>query len=362
MDKKSPDAFRTISEVADWLGVPTHVLRFWESRFTQVKPVKRAGGRRYYRPADMELLGGIRKLLHEDGMTIRGVQKLLREQGVKHVATMSPPLESNEMRDSDGSNVVPLASARNTTDENPQESVVQATEDNSPDVAEAHDDHQDTVDETPASAPEPAPEDIADHDSPPTLTDATDEAPEDLVVPHADQSEPVLAEDAPTERDLFSAEVAQASEAVAAPQSDPDLSAPEHSHEPTELEADIAETHTPDEGETPPSEIADPAADILGEAPEAFEPETAAPADPAPVTESDPAPEAPAPIDISHIPADSADDVHAVAPSVLVSVQLRAFRAAGGNLPDDTLSSLTARLSDLATRMAPAPSDNGQAE
>ena len=72
---KSAEAFRTISEVADWLGVPAHVLRFWESKFTQVKPVKRAGGRRYYRPADMRLLGGIRKLLHDDGMTIKGVQK-----------------------------------------------------------------------------------------------------------------------------------------------------------------------------------------------------------------------------------------------------------------------------------------------
>jgi DNA-binding transcriptional MerR regulator len=90
--EKSPDAFRTISEVADWLGVPTHVLRFWESRFTQVKPVKRAGGRRYYRPSDMELIGGIKRLLHDDGMTIRGVQKLLREKGVKHVASFSPPL------------------------------------------------------------------------------------------------------------------------------------------------------------------------------------------------------------------------------------------------------------------------------
>ncbi len=90
---KSPDAFRTISEVADWLGTPTHVLRFWESRFSQVKPVKRAGGRRYYRPTDMALLGGIKKLLHEDGMTIRGVQKLLREEGVKHVAALSQVID-----------------------------------------------------------------------------------------------------------------------------------------------------------------------------------------------------------------------------------------------------------------------------
>ena len=91
--EKSPDAFRTISEVAEWLDVPTHVLRFWESRFAQVKPVKRAGGRRYYRPSDMMLIGGIKRLLHDDGMTIRGVQKLLREEGVKHVAAFSQPLE-----------------------------------------------------------------------------------------------------------------------------------------------------------------------------------------------------------------------------------------------------------------------------
>lgn len=87
---KSPDAFRTISEVSDWLQTPAHVLRFWESRFTQLKPVKRAGGRRYYRPGDMALLGGIKKLLHDDGLTIRGVQKLLREHGVRYVAALGP--------------------------------------------------------------------------------------------------------------------------------------------------------------------------------------------------------------------------------------------------------------------------------
>ncbi len=87
---KSADAFRTISEVADWLDTPAHVLRFWESKFTQIKPVKRAGGRRYYRPEDMDLLGGIKALLHDQGMTIKGVQKLLREQGIRHVAGFGP--------------------------------------------------------------------------------------------------------------------------------------------------------------------------------------------------------------------------------------------------------------------------------
>lgn len=94
---KSPDAFRTISEVAELLETPAHVLRFWESRFPQIKPVKRAGGRRYYRPADMALLAGIRKLLHDEGITIRGVQKILREQGVRHVSGLTEESEVDEV-------------------------------------------------------------------------------------------------------------------------------------------------------------------------------------------------------------------------------------------------------------------------
>jgi DNA-binding transcriptional MerR regulator len=86
---KSPDAFRTISEVAEHLDTPAHVLRFWESRFPQIKPVKRAGGRRYYRPSDVALLTGIKRLLHEQGLTIRGVQKILRDHGVRQVAGLT---------------------------------------------------------------------------------------------------------------------------------------------------------------------------------------------------------------------------------------------------------------------------------
>lgn len=92
---KAPDAFRTISEVSDALHTPAHVLRFWESKFSQIKPVKRAGGRRYYRPDDIALLAGIKHLLHEQGMTIKGAQKLLREKGVKHVAGLiGSPIEA----------------------------------------------------------------------------------------------------------------------------------------------------------------------------------------------------------------------------------------------------------------------------
>lgn len=84
--EKSPDAFRTISEVADELELPQHVLRFWETRFPQIKPLKRGGGRRYYRPDDVELLKGIRHLLYDHGYTIKGVQKLLKNNGNKFVA------------------------------------------------------------------------------------------------------------------------------------------------------------------------------------------------------------------------------------------------------------------------------------
>jgi DNA-binding transcriptional MerR regulator len=86
---KSPQAFRTISEVAGDIEVPAHVLRFWETKFTQVKPVKRGGGRRYYRPEDVALLESIRDLLYSDGMTIKGVQKILRERGPRKVAGLN---------------------------------------------------------------------------------------------------------------------------------------------------------------------------------------------------------------------------------------------------------------------------------
>ena len=85
---KSPDAYRTISEVAEDLDLPQHVLRFWETRFSQIKPLKRGGGRRYYRPDDVELVRGIRHLLYGAGYTIKGVQRILKDQGVKYVQTI----------------------------------------------------------------------------------------------------------------------------------------------------------------------------------------------------------------------------------------------------------------------------------
>ncbi len=105
MDHKAPDAFRSISEVAEELDLPQHVLRFWESRFRDIKPMKRGGGRRYYRPDDVNLLRGIRHLLYGEGYTIRGVQRILREQGARFVAAVwqegaaQPPHGASEDED-----------------------------------------------------------------------------------------------------------------------------------------------------------------------------------------------------------------------------------------------------------------------
>tara|TARA_Y100000591_G_scaffold253012_1_gene224591 strand:- start:599 stop:1027 length:429 start_codon:yes stop_codon:yes gene_type:complete len=94
MNIKSPEAFRTISEVSKDLSLPQHVLRFWETKFTQIKPIKRGGGRRYYRPEDIELLRGIKYLLYNDGYTIRGVQKVIKENGAKKI--ISSPKNNND--------------------------------------------------------------------------------------------------------------------------------------------------------------------------------------------------------------------------------------------------------------------------
>jgi DNA-binding transcriptional MerR regulator len=105
---KSPDAFRTISEAADELDLPQHVLRFWETRFSTIKPLKRGGGRRYYRPEDVLLLKGIRHLLYDQGFTIKGVQKILKDQGARAVAAIGnggtvealpPPMVDEPMDD-----------------------------------------------------------------------------------------------------------------------------------------------------------------------------------------------------------------------------------------------------------------------
>jgi DNA-binding transcriptional MerR regulator len=116
---KAPDAFRTISEVAEDLDIPQHVLRFWESRFPQIKPMKRAGGRRYYRPDDVDLLRGIRHLLYGEGYTIKGVQRILKEDGLRFVQSVWQPgsaqpeaAPEGEAGDSDSDRLPPDEAAR----------------------------------------------------------------------------------------------------------------------------------------------------------------------------------------------------------------------------------------------------------
>ncbi len=166
---KSPDAFRTISEVADWLGVQAHVLRFWESKFSQVKPVKRAGGRRYYRPQDMRLLGGIKRLLHDEGMTIKGVQKLLREQGVKHVAAMSQPLTGEEKQtiSATGSTPSSQTEAAQVLDFRPKEGAEDHPDDGTSTEPEA----------APAPQPEPVPDTEPDEERVPEPEPSAEEEP-----------------------------------------------------------------------------------------------------------------------------------------------------------------------------------------
>ncbi len=121
---KAPDAFRTISEVADDLDIPQHVLRFWETRFTQIKPMKRSGGRRYYRPDDVDLLRGIRRLLYGEGYTIRGVQRILKEHGIKSVQGLI-----DENSPAPGFAAIDQGGLRGPADEGDDEPDIEAAED-----------------------------------------------------------------------------------------------------------------------------------------------------------------------------------------------------------------------------------------
>lgn len=194
--EKSPEAFRTISEVADWLGVPTHVLRFWESRFSQVKPVKRAGGRRYYRPSDMLLLGGIKRLLHDDGMTIRGVQKLLREEGVRHIAAFSQPLDSQYAmedvtpQEAPGETEVPPSPMAEDVEPEPVDNVV-PLETPSPMAAEAPAEDVAGADLADQSALEPAPSEGSEIETPEAETGT---APADEEVGQPENTAPAVSE------------------------------------------------------------------------------------------------------------------------------------------------------------------------
>jgi DNA-binding transcriptional MerR regulator len=114
---KSPEAFRTISEVAEDLDLPQHVLRFWETRFAHIKPLKRGGGRRYYRPDDVDLLKGIRHFLYGEGYTIKGVQRILREEGVRFVQAVGRGEQTTGAMRSDPQDMAPAAGSDREPDD-----------------------------------------------------------------------------------------------------------------------------------------------------------------------------------------------------------------------------------------------------
>ncbi|TCP25410.1 MerR family transcriptional regulator [Rhodovulum adriaticum] len=290
--EKSPDAFRTISEVSDWLDTPPHVLRFWESRFTQVKPVKRAGGRRYYRPADMQLLGGIKRLLHEEGMTIRGVQKILREEGVRLVADLSPPLPGEQRPE--GSEDIPMpplpATRRAKSRKAPAKPVAEPAE---PDAEEAPmlenaepekaEDNVVSFTAPPIAATPGAPElpglfdaaakaessDQGETDTPPAAPkDAAPATSQDGAEPPTTEGTDTTGEDRATRPILESAQAAPPAEAATAPvpNEDPskDAAAPPPTDAPAEIPQDqaapeTAETTTAPQDDAPAADTGDAA-------------------------------------------------------------------------------------------------------
>jgi DNA-binding transcriptional MerR regulator len=172
---KSAQAFRTIREVADWLGIAAHVLRFWESKFSQIKPVKRAGGRRYYRPSDMELVGGIKVLLHDRGMTIRGVKKMITDEGLDAITALSPSIDG-------------IADDAEMIDVTPDQEWEQdaASEDDAP-VEDTPSEEPAPVDATPAPATpvtDPAPTAPVEAETTPAPTQEDTPAPSPPATPH----------------------------------------------------------------------------------------------------------------------------------------------------------------------------------
>jgi len=314
--EKSRDAFRTISEVAEWLDTPAHVLRFWESRFTQVKPVKRAGGRRYYRPNDMLLLGGIKQLLHEDGLTIRGAQKYLREHGIKEVSALSQPLDDGDVIDATVADTVadaPMAEDVQPAPETAVDNVISMP-----------------TREAEKASPPPAHEPKAEPEAPQLDLGLGDEVTPAATAEPEDAPEPVMEPAAEAEPETPAKEVAEVApepEAVAEPE-------PEPEPKPESAEAEA------------------PAAEIEPESEPASEPEpAAAEEEAAPIAASG---ETPQPLGTDLPDSDPADDDAAFDGPVPLSAVLRKPAVARKLAKDnaEALHQIHARLSALKDSMA----------
>ena len=303
---KSRDAFRTISEVADWLDTPAHVLRFWESKFTQVKPVKRAGGRRYYRPEDTALLGGIKSLLHDQGMTIKGAQKLLREKGVKFVASLGPSAPGEADAELIEAEIAPETATVVELTPRPSEppealDLVDAAELPEEPQEEAEEPSAD-ADGDPADEPEAAPEAIAapaepSEDLPTEATlepDPEDEAAQDAVASETSEEAPKEAPGPSLTVNLSPAPANSPAEPAAPAEDVWDKVADEAAEQVAE-EMPLAATLDGDASETPDAEAEDapdPSAADAAEAPAPLSEEPAPePAETAPETADPEAPQ-----------------------------------------------------------------------
>jgi|GEM_PF-272626 len=318
---KSPDAFRTISEVAEWLDVPAHVLRFWESKFTQVKPVKRAGGRRYYRPTDMLLLGGIQNLLHDKGLSIKDAQALLREEGIQHVQSLSKPLDGEEEDES------PIEAKPASKWVDPAAAAPEAEKLRRP-----------VVDREPLSEEEHAPRKVAPPAPPPYPAGPTQAAPTPAA-PGADAPQADVAPSAPVEAPLPASDTAHAPASTshevespapaAAPQASEDV-APTGpaSDDDTPIADNAPSTTLEDMGAVPaaPSPTAAPQSDVAPQTTPAAPTPTRAPVAPAasvgaaPAAQPAPASNAAQPLQ----PSLSADEPSETAPAELPQTELSA--------------------------------------
>lgn len=292
---KSPDAFRTISEVAEVLDTPAHVLRFWESRFSQVKPVKRAGGRRYYRPSDMALLAGIRKLLHDDGMTIKGVQKVLREKGVKHVSALGgdtttlfdedigamPDPQNAKIAGSDTpeispeASVVPFRASATASEDDTQGATAQP-----PEQPAAPDTQQfdwintkaDDAAEAPVTSP-PEEDSLASYalpfaealteDSTATTPAPSGTGPDDAAKPPDPLPDTASAEDSLADYVRPFAEAVLKDSALSDPEDQPDLAAPQQDISAKTADASMAPQDAPPTADAIPHETSEPRAKAL---------------------------------------------------------------------------------------------------
>ncbi|GIT90486.1 hypothetical protein JANAI62_00320 [Jannaschia pagri] len=294
--EKSDGAFRTIREVADWLGVPTHVLRFWESKFDQIAPVKGAGGRRYYRPEDMRLLGGIKVMLHDQGLTIRAVGQKIEDDGVDPVMALSPEVEMPEgppartrrvIRQGDEPATEPVASKATPTDIPASEE----TSANEPDLSE------------PATIAEPTDTPVAEPDL------ETEDASEARVTPGAalpkSRLTPVSLEEFPDEAPTEDGESAAPTDEAPSPSPDTrdNTDTPEDSAEaePIARDTDVDADQTPQPKPVPvpdvPNQPDDPT--LAAEVPE--QPDAPSPAVEA-APQTDPVPAQPVPTVPPHDP------------------------------------------------------------